>query len=63
MNIDYYLDNSELQQKILNWLQTDLEAASDTKNRTSRPWIVFVAHKPIYCSGNEECCKKNPEIL
>lgn len=33
------------------WLQRDLEEASKPENRAERPWIITMAHRPMYCSN------------
>jgi len=35
-----------------NWLQQDLIAAN--KNRENVGWIIFVTHRPMYCSDTDE---------
>ncbi|CAO3653658.1 unnamed protein product [Mucor hiemalis] len=38
----------------VNWLKSDLSKAN--KDRAERPWIIFLTHHPIYCSGNSSDC-------
>ncbi|KAI8087527.1 Metallo-dependent phosphatase-like protein [Thamnidium elegans] len=46
----------------LNWLEQDLIKA--TRNRSLRPWIIVIGHRPLYCSilSNVDC-KENAERL
>ena len=37
--------------KQYEWLVADLEAANRRANRSKRPWIVLLGHRPMYCSG------------
>ncbi|KAI8378248.1 Metallo-dependent phosphatase-like protein [Choanephora cucurbitarum] len=47
---------SEIQAAV-NWLEADLTKAN--KHRRRRPWIIFLTHHPIYCSGdNDDCTTK-----
>tara|TARA_B100000700_G_scaffold318585_1_gene412034 strand:- start:2907 stop:3590 length:684 start_codon:yes stop_codon:yes gene_type:complete len=46
-----------------NWLVKDLIEANLYKNRKERPWIITMAHRPLYCSnlGYDACTwKVNP---
>lgn len=57
--VDYhYID------KMYNWIKNDLEKANLPENRAVRPWIIALAHKPMYCtnSDDEPICfnKRNP---
>ncbi|TSO67483.1 Acid phosphatase type 7 [Bagarius yarrelli] len=36
------------------WLQKDLEEANKPENRAERPWIITMAHRPMYCSNNDQ---------
>ncbi|KAA3680468.1 acid phosphatase type 7 [Paragonimus westermani] len=36
------------------WLQKDLEEANRPENRRARPWIIVMAHRPMYCSNNDD---------
>lgn len=31
------------------WLENDLKEATKPENRALRPWIVTMAHRPMYC--------------
>lgn len=35
-----------------SWLRSELSKA--TANRATRPWVILMGHKPLYCSLNEE---------
>ena len=37
--------------KQYEWLVADLEAADRPENRSVRPWVVLMGHRPMYCSG------------
>ncbi|CAD5118751.1 DgyrCDS7428 [Dimorphilus gyrociliatus] len=44
------------------WLEQDLIKAN--KNRAERPWIVTMAHRPMYCSNNDnDDCSKYESII
>ena len=47
--------------KQYEWLVTDLEAANREENRSKRPWIVLMGHRPMYCSetDKDDCTRKN----
>ncbi|KAI8345347.1 Metallo-dependent phosphatase-like protein [Blakeslea trispora] len=45
--------DSEIQAAV-NWLDADLAKAN--KHRHQRPWIIFLTHHPIYCSGDNDDC-------
>lgn len=43
--------------KQYEWLQNDLMEATTVANRTLRPWIIVVGHRPMYCSNlNHDDC-------
>lgn len=45
----YFLDNSTIEASVqTQWIVNDLEEAN--KHRSERPWIVVLAHHPLYCS-------------
>ncbi|KAF5900092.1 acid phosphatase type 7 isoform X1 [Clarias magur] len=54
--IEYGLDLLFRQYK---WLQKDLEEANKPENRAARPWIITMAHRPMYCSNDDkdDCTK------
>ncbi|TGZ58191.1 hypothetical protein CRM22_009697 [Opisthorchis felineus] len=33
------------------WIKKDLEEANKPENREARPWIIAMAHRPMYCSN------------
>ncbi|EEB14144.1 acid phosphatase precursor, putative [Pediculus humanus corporis] len=37
-----------------NWLRKDLKEASAPENRTVRPWIITLGHRPMYCSNDDK---------
>ena len=37
-----------------NWLKKDLEMANTLQNRSVRPWIITMGHRPMYCSNNDK---------
>ncbi|CAF2391579.1 unnamed protein product [Rotaria sp. Silwood2] len=46
------------------WLEQDLIEASKPENRARQPWIITMAHKPMYCSNNndDECLNNDGYI-
>jgi len=40
-----------------NWIKQDLKQAQ--QNRTNRPWIIMVGHKPIVCSNTYATCHES----
>ncbi|KAK2561166.1 Acid phosphatase type 7 [Acropora cervicornis] len=36
-----------------HWLEKDLREASAPENRTLRPWIITMGHRPMYCSNDD----------
>ncbi|CAF0904535.1 unnamed protein product [Adineta steineri] len=36
------------------WLEQDLKKANEPENRARQPWIITMAHKPMYCSNNDD---------
>jgi len=55
VNIDfdfYDISTPDIQQQMLTWIQNDLTTANDSAHRNIWPFIVVVASKAIYCSGN-----------
>lgn len=46
------------------WLQRDLEEASKPENRAKRPWIITMAHRPMYCSNAVgDSCEKHENTI
>ncbi|OMJ83789.1 hypothetical protein SteCoe_15197 [Stentor coeruleus] len=56
MNLEqYYLSwLGECIEPHINWLIEDLKEAQ--LNRDIRPWIIFMSHRPFYCSTNSSNC-------
>ncbi|KAI4902053.1 hypothetical protein NFI96_033108 [Prochilodus magdalenae] len=54
--LEYGLD---LLLKQYEWLKSDLEQANKPENRALRPWIITMAHRPMYCSDDDrdDCTK------
>ncbi|GAA6103175.1 acid phosphatase type 7 [Tachysurus ichikawai] len=54
--LEYGLD---LLFKQYEWLQKDLKEANKPENRAARPWIITMAHRPMYCSNDDkdDCTK------
>ena len=38
------------------WLENDLVKANNYDNRNKRPWIITIAHRPMYCSNADDDC-------
>ena len=47
--------------KQYEWLVADLEAADRPENRSVRPWVVLMGHRPMYCSGVQKQWKQANE--
>ncbi|XP_022789430.1 acid phosphatase type 7-like [Stylophora pistillata] len=47
-----------------DWLIRDLQEATLPENRSKRPWIITMAHKPMYCSNDDsdDCTRTNSII-
>nr|KAG5704433.1 hypothetical protein BaRGS_024288 [Batillaria attramentaria] len=45
--------------KQFRWLERDLREANKPENRAKHPWIITMAHRPMYCSntGKDDCTK------
>lgn len=53
-NVYYQLNHLIYQ---YNWLERDLHEANKPENRAKRPWIITFAHRPMYCSSdNDDDC-------
>ncbi|KAK3914980.1 Acid phosphatase type 7 [Frankliniella fusca] len=40
--------------KQYEWLENDLKMANHPANRTIRPWIITLGHRPMYCSNKDD---------
>jgi len=49
MNAYYFSTEEQFRQPQLKWLDQDLAAAAS--NRAAVPWLVVMAHHPMYCSS------------
>ncbi|KAM9323934.1 acid phosphatase type 7 [Gastrophryne carolinensis] len=48
----FYLDyGKELVAEQFKWLQMDLQEATSQAHRSERPWIITMAHRPMYCTN------------
>jgi len=55
INFEYFDKvTPEMQEEIFAWIENDLKAANTPENRAKFPWIVFITHRPIYCSYIEQ---------
>ncbi|CAH1792329.1 unnamed protein product [Owenia fusiformis] len=36
------------------WLEEDLKKANLPENRSKRPWIITMGHRPMYCSNSDD---------
>ncbi|XP_069679838.1 acid phosphatase type 7-like [Periplaneta americana] len=54
----YFLDYGlKLLTNQYDWLEQDLKEATSPENRTVRPWVIIVGHRPMYCSNlNSDDC-------
>jgi predicted MPP superfamily phosphohydrolase len=48
-DFDFYSMNPELVPSMLKWLAEDLKIANENRDRW--PWIIFLNHRPLYCSN------------
>ena len=51
----YYFLNYGFKQIVLQyeWLKGDLKEANKLENRSQRPWIIILGHRPMYCSNTD----------
>lgn len=55
----YYRQFGEQQiQRQFRWLERELARAN--ADRAKRPWIVTMAHKPLYCQTTDRLCSRIP---
>lgn len=47
-----------------HWLEEDLKEATKKENRAQRPWIIVMAHRPMYCSteDHDDCTNKESVV-
>lgn len=46
------------------WLERDLIKANKPENRAKHPWIITMAHRPMYCSNDDnDDCTKHESII
>jgi hypothetical protein len=57
---EFYFDQNTQTKYPLDWLEADLDLAN--RRRHLQPWIVFMTHRPLYCSGNSSSCHM-PSVL
>ncbi|XP_054169250.1 acid phosphatase type 7-like isoform X2 [Oppia nitens] len=61
----YYVEYGWNQIKVqYEWLENDLKEATKPENRALRPWIITMAHRPMYCStdDSDDCTHKESII-
>lgn len=54
-----YSDNEQELREALAWLENDLSSV----DRNKQPWIIFVTHRPIYCTAEKEGCTNEGEMI
>ncbi|CAG2184278.1 unnamed protein product, partial [Oppiella nova] len=59
--VDFGWNQIDVQYK---WLENDLKEATKPENRAVRPWIITMAHRPMYCStdDSDDCTRKESII-
>ncbi|WAR25576.1 ACP7-like protein [Mya arenaria] len=60
---EVFFYDDENTEAMLNWLKEDLDKANS--ERSARPWIIAMGHKPMYCSVddiNADCSRSNPVV-
>ena len=54
INFNYYNSgDTETQEKMLDWIEADLELANSEEHRALWPWVVVITHNPMYCQYND----------
>ena len=51
----FYKEDSPRVLAQLNWLRKELQYANAPENRTKQPWVITMAHRPMYCSSGDPC--------
>jgi len=68
INTEYYFWPEFFNQQATyqyEWLESDLEVANQPQNRALRPWIIFMGHRPMYCSiieDSRDCRQKLSKV-
>lgn len=57
----YYYTEYLGPEKQYEWIINDLEEATKPENRAKHPWIIVLAHRPMYCTSfnSDDCTFKN----
>lgn len=46
------------------WLEQDLREANKPENKAKYPWLILMAHRPMYCSTRDaDDCAQNESIV
>lgn len=63
ISTEVFFTDKENVEKFMKWLQHDLTKAND--NRSNFPWVIVMAHRPIYCSLDDtrEDCRKPDSVV
>ena len=52
--IEYGVPNPKEKERMLTWLEDDMQAANAQAARAIRPWIIVHFHRPAYSTGNTD---------